>query len=124
MGACRCWLPTRRAVSACVVALILSGAGVNLGIADGIRDVAVGAAVEGGRVGKAIYVSKLGDNSDGSSWASAFHTIQQGLQAVPDDQGGHRRPGRATTTRTSTCSRWTVKRTCTTRPATRRLGAT
>lgn len=37
-----------------------------------------------------IFVSKLGDNTDGSSWQKAFHTIQAGVQAVPDDQGGHR----------------------------------
>ncbi len=36
-----------------------------------------------------IYVSKLGDNSDGSSWAHAFHTIQAALAAVPDSNGGH-----------------------------------
>ncbi len=49
-----------------------------------------GASVEGGRRGKTIYVSKLGDNTDGSSWAKGFHAIQAGLQAVPDDKGGHR----------------------------------
>jgi hypothetical protein len=43
-----------------------------------------------GHAGKTIYVSKLGDNSDGSSWQKAFHTIQAGLSAVPDEQGGHR----------------------------------
>ncbi len=43
-----------------------------------------------GHKGKTIHVSKLGDNSDGSSWAKAFHTIQAGIQAVPDDEGGHR----------------------------------
>ena len=37
-----------------------------------------------------LYVSKLGDNSDGSSWQKAFHTIQQALLAVPDPNGGHR----------------------------------
>jgi hypothetical protein len=37
-----------------------------------------------------LYVSKLGDNSDGSSWAKAFTTIQAALNAVPDDLGGHR----------------------------------
>ena len=37
-----------------------------------------------------FYVSKLGDNSDGSSWRTAFHTIQRALLAVPDDKGGHR----------------------------------
>jgi len=43
-----------------------------------------------GHRGKTIHVSKLGDNSDGSSWAKAFHTIQAALLAVPDDKGGHR----------------------------------
>jgi hypothetical protein len=42
-----------------------------------------------GRKGKTIYVSKLGDNSDGSSWQKAFQTIQAALSAVPDDKGGH-----------------------------------
>lgn len=37
-----------------------------------------------------LYVSKLGDNSDGSSWAHAFTTIQAALEAVPDEGGGHR----------------------------------
>jgi len=37
-----------------------------------------------------LYVSKLGDNSDGSSWAKAFHTIQAALSAIPDALGGHR----------------------------------
>ena len=40
--------------------------------------------------GATIYVSKLGDNSDGSSWARAFSTIQAALDAVPDDAGSHR----------------------------------
>ena len=40
--------------------------------------------------GATLYVSKLGDNSDGSSWAKAFRTIQAALDAVPDGQGGHR----------------------------------
>ncbi len=43
-----------------------------------------------GNRGRTFYVSKLGDNSDGSSWAKAFHTIQAALSAVPDDKGGHR----------------------------------
>ncbi|MCL5097624.1 MAG: alpha-L-fucosidase, partial [Candidatus Omnitrophica bacterium] len=43
-----------------------------------------------GHQGVTLYVSKLGDNSDGSSWAKAFRTIQAALLAVPDDQGGHR----------------------------------
>jgi hypothetical protein len=37
-----------------------------------------------------LYVSKLGNNSDGSSWAKAFRTIQGALNAVPDASGGHR----------------------------------
>ena len=40
--------------------------------------------------GATLYVSKLGDNSDGSSWGKAFTTIQAALHAVPDAQGGHR----------------------------------
>ena len=42
------------------------------------------------RQGLTFYVSKLGDNSKGQSWQTAFHTIQQALNAVPDAQGGHR----------------------------------
>lgn len=37
-----------------------------------------------------LYVSKLGDHSDGSTWTKAFRTIQAALDAVPDDRGGHR----------------------------------
>ena len=52
---------------------------------------AMGAAPEaGGRQGTTLYVSKLGNNTDGQSWATAFTTIQAALDAVPDDQGGHR----------------------------------
>ncbi|MGA2865935.1 MAG: hypothetical protein ABSF95_15795 [Verrucomicrobiota bacterium] len=40
--------------------------------------------------GATIFVSKLGDNSDGSSWAKAFTTIQGALSAVPEARGGHR----------------------------------
>lgn len=47
-------------------------------------------AASTGQVGVTLYVSKLGDDSDGSSWAHAFRTIQGALNAVPDDQGGHR----------------------------------
>ena len=42
-----------------------------------------------GRIGTTIYVSKTGDNSDGSSWKKAYHSIQVALSAVPDDKGGH-----------------------------------
>ena len=42
------------------------------------------------RQGATFYVSKLGDNSDGTSWQKAFRTIQAALDAVPDDRGGHR----------------------------------
>src|SRR6185369_2705247 len=37
-----------------------------------------------------IHVSKLGDDSDGSSWRKAFRTIQKALDMVPDARGGHR----------------------------------
>lgn len=42
-----------------------------------------------GRKGTDIYVSKLGNNSDGRSWKKAYHTIQAALSAIPDDRGGH-----------------------------------
>ena len=42
-----------------------------------------------GRKGITIYVSKLGNNSDGSSWKKAYHSIQAALSAIPDDKGGH-----------------------------------
>ena len=42
-----------------------------------------------GRKGETIYVSKSGNNSDGSSWENAFCTIQAAFSAVPDDKGGH-----------------------------------
>ena len=41
-------------------------------------------------MGKTFYVSKLGDNSDGLSWATAFTKVQAALDAIPDDLGGHR----------------------------------
>ncbi len=44
----------------------------------------------GGRTGKTLYVSKLGDDSDGSSWQKAYRTIQGALSAIPDANGGHR----------------------------------
>ena len=36
-----------------------------------------------------LYVSKLGDDSDGLSWATAYRTVQRALSAVPDAAGGH-----------------------------------
>jgi hypothetical protein len=42
-----------------------------------------------GHKGVTLYVSKAGDNSDGSSWQKALHSIQAALLAVPDDKGGH-----------------------------------
>ena len=49
-----------------------------------------GLAVETRRVGTTFYVSKLGDNSNGLSWATAFTEIQTALDAIPDDRGGYR----------------------------------
>ncbi len=45
-----------------------------------------------GDVGRSqtLYVSKLGDDSDGRSWEKAFHTIQSALSDVSNDQGGHK----------------------------------
>lgn len=42
-----------------------------------------------GHKGTTVYVSKLGDDSDGRNWGRAFRSIQKALSAVPDDQGGH-----------------------------------
>ncbi len=42
-----------------------------------------------GRRGVTLYVSKLGDNSDGRSWKTALHSIQAALDAIPDGEGGH-----------------------------------
>lgn len=42
-----------------------------------------------GRKGVHLYVSQLGNNTDGSSWANAFHSIQSALSALPDEKGGH-----------------------------------
>ncbi len=39
---------------------------------------------------RTLYVSKLGDNSDGSTWIKAFQTIQAALSAIPDNRGGYR----------------------------------
>jgi len=37
-----------------------------------------------------LHVSKLGDNSTGRTWQTAFHSIQKALDAVPDDRGNHK----------------------------------
>ena len=39
--------------------------------------------------GTTLYVSKLGDDTDGRTWATAFHSVQAALDAVPDGEGGH-----------------------------------
>jgi hypothetical protein len=49
-----------------------------------------GLAIPAARRGIVLHVSKLGDNSNGRSWKTAFHTIQTALNAIPDDAGGHR----------------------------------
>lgn len=48
------------------------------------------APVADDREGLTLHVSRLGDDSDGRSWATAFRSIQKALDAIPDDQGGHR----------------------------------
>ncbi len=40
--------------------------------------------------GLTFHVSKLGDDTDGRSWGSAFRSVQRALDAIPDDAGGHR----------------------------------
>jgi hypothetical protein len=39
---------------------------------------------------RTIYVSKLGNNTDGTSWINAFSMIQTALDAIPDASGGYR----------------------------------
>jgi len=41
------------------------------------------------RKGTSLYVSKSGDNTDGTTWKKAYHSIQAALLAIPDDKGGH-----------------------------------
>lgn len=52
--------------------------------------VRAGDAASSARQGLTLFVSKLGNNSDGRSWSHGFHTIQAALDAIPDDLGGHR----------------------------------
>lgn len=52
--------------------------------------VAVLTGVTLGAGGMDVYVSKLGDGTDGRTWQTAFTTLQTALLAVPDDRGGHR----------------------------------
>ena len=42
------------------------------------------------RTGVTLYVSRLGDNTCGTSWKTAFTSLQKALGAIPDDKGGHR----------------------------------
>ena len=41
-------------------------------------------------MGITLHASRLGDGSDGRSWATAFRTVQAAIDAIPDDRGGHR----------------------------------
>ena len=43
----------------------------------------------GARKPVTLFVSKLGDQTDGRTWQKAFRTIQAAFDAVPDDHGGH-----------------------------------
>jgi hypothetical protein len=76
-------MPQKRLIALSVFVVVFvfvaSNASAQMNVAD----------VTGGHAGKTIYVSKLGDNTDGSSWAKGFHTIQAALSAIPDDLGGH-----------------------------------
>jgi hypothetical protein len=72
-----------RGASATLVALIVALVG-------GGAPAAAAERSPGEQTGITLFVSKQGDNSDGSSWAKAFTTIQAALLAIPDDKGGHR----------------------------------
>ena len=43
-----------------------------------------------GRKGVTLYVSKSGNNTDGTSWEKGYNSIQAALSAIPDSLGGHR----------------------------------
>ena len=72
-----------------LLALVISPCLASLAQAD-VASHIPGQAGYTGRTGVTLHVSKRGDNSDGSSWEKAFHSIQAALNAVPDQQGGHR----------------------------------
>ena len=44
-------------------------------------------AAGSGQAHGTLYVPKLGDDSDGRSWATAFRTIQRALDSVPEGGG-------------------------------------
>jgi hypothetical protein len=81
------WISGTASLRAPILGLVLL-----VGLANGLHAAPwdPAAADYKGRKGTTLYVSKLGDDSDGSSWERAFHTIQKALLAVPDDKGGHR----------------------------------
>jgi len=81
-----CALGRSRCAFSLVVALFLSGTES----ASGAAATTPAAASQTGRHGATLYVSKLGDDSDGRTWGRAFHTIQKALLAIPDAKGGHR----------------------------------
>lgn len=72
--------------AACVVMAVVAGVQGNASAATWDPD----AADYSGHKGVTLYVSKLGNDTDGSSWATAYRTIQAALDAVPDANGGHR----------------------------------
>ena len=57
--------------------------------ANPVRSVDPSAKDYSGNKGRNIYVSKSGDNTDGTSWEKAFHSIQAALSAIPDEKGGN-----------------------------------
>ncbi len=67
----------------CVMLLVAAGSAAHGAAYDPV------ASDYAGHKGTTFYVSKLGNDSDGLSWATAFTTIQKALQAIPDAEGGH-----------------------------------
>ena len=70
-----------------MIPVVLAAAVLPAGLAPGAEGPA---ADPGAPRGVTLFVSKAGDDSDGRSWATAWRTIQQALDAVPDGRGGHR----------------------------------
>ena len=56
--------------------------------------VSFGAAVVAGdepaRGPVTLHVSKLGNDSNGLTWQTAFRSIQKALDSIPDQRGGHK----------------------------------
>lgn len=82
-------LPRRRRVSALAMRALMQAAVALIATTPALPAENPPPATQPARKGVTLYVSKSGDNSDGTTWARAFRTIQAALLKIPDDRGGH-----------------------------------